>query len=454
MEHMRELRGIGLAVALLGALLLPGGARAATVHVGPTPAPLYPCCGHGSGGEAVYYVADPGESNRVTLSSDLSPNGFNGVTVHDPGAVIHAGASCESIDEHTATCSGTRSGLDVTEAHLGDGADELHVSEAGRFAPTVNAFGGPGDDILVGGPHRDQLDGGGGHDMLFGGDDTDVLTDGDLSGAPGDAGPGPDLMDGGAGQDFVSYEQRTAPVTVDLGSGAPAGEPGDGDALRNVEGVYGGSAGDRLTGSSADNELRGRDGPDVLTGLGGADTLFGGAGRDRLVAGDGDDQLLPGPGVDALSCGLGSDRVTSPSAGEVIGRCELVVFENLGPGPDVAPGLSLDTLELPPHPFSTSQTALTFLVSCPDFDQDDGSPRPCAGTLKVREAFGRRRLLGRLVRLPDRRRKGAAVRVRLNSLGRRLIRRRGGVFATVVLGSAPSAGHSLPDAAWTIRLAR
>jgi Ca2+-binding RTX toxin-like protein len=53
--------------------------------------------------------------------------------------------------------------------------------------------------------------------------------------------------------------------------------------LRQVEGVRGGSAGDRLTGDVLDNLLFGEGGDDVLRGAGGRDQLTGGAGADTFV---------------------------------------------------------------------------------------------------------------------------------------------------------------------------
>jgi hypothetical protein len=435
--------------ALTALLLLPGLAQASEVHVA-APPDRAPCCGYPGtyhSTDSVFYVADPGEHNNVVLTSGVGTNQFNDVTVHDSGAVIRAGDHCVSIDQHTARCQGDTS-LAETEAYLGDQADELHINEAGALVPSVFAAGGSGDDVLVGGPHADWLDGGGGQDLLAGRAGTDILDDGDVTGASGAAGPRPDMLEGGPDRDLVTYGHRTAPVTVELTS-LIGGEFDERDWLHNIEDVVGGKAADSLTGTSADNQLRGGNGADELIGLEGKDDINGGAGPDEIDAGNDNDRLVPGAGTDSFFCGLGYDVVVHPAAGEVIGPCEEVFFDKLG---RFVPGEGPGNVAFPPHP-ATSKTTLKFVISCPAFDIDGGSRNePCAGTLKVREASGRRRLLGKIVRLRDRKRDAAVVRVRLNSLGRKLIRRRGGVLATVVLRGARSSGHPLPNVAWTIRL--
>jgi hypothetical protein len=444
---MAKLRLFAPAAVTALLLLLPAVARASEVHVG-APPDRAPCCDYAGtyhSTDSVFYVADPGERNHVVLASGIGTNQYNDLTVHDSGAVIRAGDRCVSIDQHTARCQGDSS-LAETEAYLGDEADELQVTGG-----WVYADGGPGDDVLAGGAAFDWLVGGGGRDMLAGGAGSDILDDGDTTGASGNAGPGPDIMDGGPDRDIVMYGRRTAPVTVDLGSGA-GGQAGEGDELRNVEDATGGKAADRLTGTSADNQLRGGDGADVLIGLEGKDSINSGAGPDRIDAGGGDDRLVPGAGIDSFSCGLGHDVVVLPAAGEVIGACEELFFDGLAGYVEPERGEGIDSIAFPAHPFATSKTALRFRMNCPELSIDDGLRFPCAGTLKVREAFGRRRLLGKVVRLRNAYRDNAVVRVSLNSLGRKLIRRRGGVLATVVLGGAKSSGHSLPDVAWTIRL--
>jgi hypothetical protein len=82
------------------------------------------------------------------------------------------------------------------------------------------------------------------------------------------------------GFDTLDYSAYTTPVAVNLATGA--GTNVDGGVFR-IRNVFGGSAGDTLTGNSGNN---------VLLGNGGADVINGGAGgRDLLVGGDGTDFL-------------------------------------------------------------------------------------------------------------------------------------------------------------------
>jgi hypothetical protein len=249
-------------------------------------------------------------------------------------------------------------------------------------------------------------------------------------------------MDGGSGEDLVDYGQRTAPVTVDLAAETPAGEQGEGDEIHGFEDAGGGSAGDRLTGNGATNELIGRGGDDTLVAGGGDDRLYGGSGRDRLDAGDGGDTLFPGAGLDSFSCGLGTDFLYEPVAGERIGRCEDASW-------DVRRDGERGSFHTAPHPLVTSERVLRFSIGCSSFDSDDGRRGPCSGTVRVREAFGRRRVLGRAVARGERKR--GKVRVHVNAIGQRLIRRRQGVFVTVSLHRDRLAQQPLPNVAWTVR---
>jgi hypothetical protein len=447
---MEGSRAIRLVVALgaVLAVLVPGVADAATVHVGQAPASPYPCCrafGHYTAADkAAYFLAAPGERNDVSVTNERPAGKPVQVTFHDEGATVEAGEGCVSVDDHTARCSDVL----VVQAQLGDQNDKLHEYEPTEFLGllgAMRAFGGKGDDLLVGGPFWDELYGGGGRDELHGGGSTDVLSDGDRSGATDESRPGPDVMDGGPGYgDMISYEQRTAPVTVDLRTGVPAGEKGEGDAISGFEYASGGAGNDRLTGNKGANDIFGNGGNDVLRGLAGQNALLGGTGRDRLIGGDQGDFFGPGPGLDSISCGSAIDNVDSPAAGELLGPCELISY---APPPG---NTAWNTFTQDPHPQSVSRTAATFAIDCPQFDPGEKFEiKPCAGTLTLRTTYGRHVLLGR-ARKTDH--GPFYMRVKLTAAGRRLIHRKGGVLTTVSLRGAKSAGNPLPNVAWTIRL--
>ena len=451
MEGARTLRLIVATASVLLAVVLPGVADAATVHVGQAPDSPYPCCRFGgsysSAEKAAYFLAAPGERNDVSVTNDRPQGQPVQVTFHDEGAKVEAGEGCVPVDDHTARCSA--SGLTVAQAHLMDENDKLHVFEPTKFLGllgAVRAFGGKGDDLLVGGPFSDELYGGGGRDELHGGDFRDVLSDGDRSGAKGEARPGPDVMDGGPGYgDVISYGGRTARVTVDLSTGAPAGEKGESDTIGGFEYAAGGAGGDRLTGDNQANDLFGNGGNDVLRGLRGQNSLHGGGGRDRLLGDNETDFLAPGPGLDSVSCGGSDDTVSSPAGGELLGReCEQI---------DFAPprgSTAWNTFTLEPYPTSVSRKFATFGIDCPQFDPgEEFEIKPCAGTVTLRKTHGRHVLLGRARKTDN---GPHFVRVKLTAAGRRLVHRKGGVVTTVSRRGAKSAGNPLPRVAWTIRL--
>ena len=97
--------------------------------------------------------------------------------------------------------------------------------------------------MLCGLGGNDTLDGGGGDDVLLGG-------------------PGSDTLRGGAGRDTASFEDATAPVTVDLTAGTASGEGGD--TLSDVEGVIGSPQADSITGDAGANTLDGGGGDDTI----------------------------------------------------------------------------------------------------------------------------------------------------------------------------------------------
>lgn len=274
----------------------------------------------------------------------------------------------------------------------GDGNDELHAAQCcstlsgdaghdnlfgGRGYDELN--GGAGDDQLFGGDEQDyqgpaegdSLDGGGGHDELHGGHGDDWLTDGDRDGAISDAAPGADTLDGGPGSDTLSYDRRTQPVHVTAGANADSGEPAEHDTIGGIENAAGGDGDDVLTGDRRRNELDGGRGDDILAGRAGADLLRGGAG------------------FDVFDCGHGSDLVERPQAREVLSRaCEQAQFEW-----DCRRSGCGRWLWVHLQPRRAQRHNLNFRIDCPYIY--DGSNIRCHGTISLREARGRHRLLGR-----------------------------------------------------------
>jgi hypothetical protein len=449
-----RLAGVVWLVAAVCAPLLamPSTSRASITMLRPKPASQD---GLPARADVLHYEAAPGERNVVSTRFDL--DGEEGVwTIQDTGAQMVAVAPCRKSDVHIVICTAregrfiesaqlelgdlpdawrsvtpTSGGSDL-RVHGGPGDDEL---VGGVYAAALDGGdgndlvvgggsgdrldGGPGDDRLLGGPRRDVLDGGGGRDEIMGGGGDDQMTDGDRDDAVGDAGPGPDLLDGGpdlldrGGQrrlegcclgDRVSYRGRRAPVSVDLGGDAPAGEAGEGDVLRGTESVDGGHGDDQLLGNHDQNALSGE------------------AGRDRLVGRGRSDWLEPGAGGGPIACGGGRDIVlVRSSEDELDAECEFVDSERL-----------LLAYTVSAYPRDRGRGELTARAACPLDEDAIRAIVRCAGDVQLREARGDRRLLARGA-FPPARKGRRTVLLRLTELGARLGTRRRGVRATVHL---------------------
>jgi Ca2+-binding RTX toxin-like protein len=153
-------------------------------------------------------------------------------------------------------------------------------------------------------------------------------------------------------------------VRVDLGGAAADGALGEGDAVQGIENVHGGSGDDVLVGDDASN---------VFDDEG---------GRNEVDARGGDDLVRSGEGP--VACGGGRDEVHG-----VKGRarldpdCELVFKRRFG-----------ETFVAHAYPQPTTDGfALRFY--CPD--DEDGEDVPCSGTVTLREAGARHRLLARAI---------------------------------------------------------
>jgi Ca2+-binding RTX toxin-like protein len=293
----------------------------------------------GLSGSQLQFNAVGGETNNVALSQSGAS-----FVISDPGAPITPLAGCAAAGANQVSCPSA--GVQGISLFLGDQNDQLHVADGVivQGFNGVDAFGGPGNDLLApgngsggteffgdagddvlqgsadgerleGGTENDTVNGNGGGDFLSGGDGADSV-----SGGPGDDGidegsspSGPDVDSGGDGIDRLDYRSRDENVGVSL-DGAPgdgAACPGascEGDNVQaDIERLLGGNGDDALTGSAAANELDGEDGNDVLDGAGGPDDLFGGDGADTLAGSAGGDHLTGDAGGDNLQGGGGED---------------------------------------------------------------------------------------------------------------------------------------------------
>src|SRR5262249_7909763 len=213
--------------------------------------------------------------------------------------------------------------LGYVMARGGDGNDRITVEDGLAPDTTVDADGGPGNDVLIGSntigeglfggevPGSDQLIGNGGDDaliseggspsagpdLLSGGDGNDQLaSDYPCSGSTFSGGPGDDIA--GFARSTIGISARIGgPATLTNGT-CPGGTP---DSIApDLEILEGSRSDDRLIGSNRPDAIWGREGNDVIVGRGGADDMEGFAGRDRIDARDGHrDQVI--------DCGSGRD---------------------------------------------------------------------------------------------------------------------------------------------------
>lgn len=344
---------------------------------------------HGPLPPQLVFEAAPGERNAITAAP--APDGT--WTIVDTGAPLAPGPGCTAPAPGRVRCA-TAVGVlarfvtgDLDDAVTAPGDIRVEVDAGTGDDVLIGAgrlSGGPGRDVVEGSPGTDELYGGPGPDVVRGGEGSDSLSGDASAGAP-EALLADDTLDGGEGADFVTYEQRMLPVAVDLADPAPDGSAGERDTLVGIEGVTGGTAGDRLAGSAGSDELRGGLGDDRISGRAGDDRLDDGPGVDTLLGGEGDDVVPAGSagdralgeaGADMLSgvsgaildagegddrvvlyavilrqivrslparpaCGLGEDTVTGTVAGPRLDDCENVapaIFSQVVAG--VAPRLS------------------------------------------------------------------------------------------------------------------
>ena len=233
-----------------------------------------------SGGDGVDALTGGAGNDRLLggAGNDTLQGGDGNDTISgdDGNDVLSGGAGADTMN----------GGSGNNELNGGDGNDILQAGDDGD-----RIFGDAGDDTINGGAGYDQLYGGGGNDTINGGADTDFIF----------GGAGDDILNGGDGVDFASYAYSIESVTVDLRVKA-AQDTGEGfDAIRNIEGIFGGYGNDLLIGNDIENQIYGGIGNDKIYGYDGIDYLSGDQGDDILNGGAGNDTLDGADGLDIAS---------------------------------------------------------------------------------------------------------------------------------------------------------
>jgi Ca2+-binding RTX toxin-like protein len=342
----------------VGALALPAPALAGRVSA------------DGSIIASLAYVDDDSVNNTVTLGYAADKLRFD-----DSVAITTQMPCTQPADTTIADCPAA--GETSVSVNLSGGTDSFNGSSISTL--TFIAAGETGNDTISTGSLADVLLGGPDNDKLYGYGGADILTDGafsfgfgatlagsgtdELYGMEGDdrfwmdhyatGGAGNDKHDGGNGVDSAEYNDRTAPVTVNLAAGT-GGQAGETDTLLAIEKVIGGSAADLLTGNALVNTLDGGPGDDRLDGAAGADTLIGGTGVDTVsyaaLAGPVtvtlDDQAGDGPSGENDNVRADVERVEGTAAGDKMTGSGGDNFLLGGTGADtLSGGPGLDTID-------------------------------------------------------------------------------------------------------------
>jgi Ca2+-binding RTX toxin-like protein len=161
---------------------------------------------------------------------------------------------------------------------------------------------------------------------------------------------GKDVFNGGAGTDHADYSDKSKKVDVTLKGSIATTVKVDGvkeDTLKNVEGVTGGSAADRLIGDGRDNLFR---------GMGGKDVIDGGAGTDLADFSDKTKKVVVAlKGATAVTVKVGNktddkikniESVTGGSIGDrLTGDDKANTFKGLGGADTINGGKGIDTAD-------------------------------------------------------------------------------------------------------------
>jgi Ca2+-binding RTX toxin-like protein len=454
----------------------------------------------GGNGDDIVAIG-PGAGTGHAIDGGLGHDTVSYASAAAPVRVQIGGGGTDTIGGDVESITGTGGDDELVGSSAGNvlrgggGNDRLVAGDGGD-----SLLGGDGDDVLDAGAGDDRLDGLAGNDRLDGGAGADGL----------DGGTGGDQLRGGPDRDRVSYYgdsyysyyyddeyyglggsssgSTTSPagVTLILDDRANDGAAGEGDDVGSDIEVITGSAGDdtivagavdnQIEGYGGKDRIEGGDGDDKIGGGAGDDVIGGGAGKDELRGGGDNDQIDGGPGEDlaigqdheepvdgidlielrdgerdAAACSAGLSRVLADQHDIVDQKCALIERFTVGPAgapppPTVGPSPLL-SVRLKGTAVDRRGIA-RIRVTCA------AAPVPCAGRLSLFTL--RKRKLARLGRVvfavPAGRTR--VIRVRLNALGRRLVRTRRSVRTQVFVAHQDPKAKPIRIATIGLRRAR
>jgi Ca2+-binding RTX toxin-like protein len=216
-------------------------------------------------------------------------NGVNDDSIKNIENIVGGSAGDKLVGDSQANIFKGLGGVDTING--GAGLDTADFSDK-VTAVEVALNGSTAVSVKIGGVAEDSIKN---VENLVGGSAGDKLT-GDAKANIFKGLGGQDTIDGGAGVDTADYSDKTGLVAVALNGATTVVVSGDGDFIKNIEHVIGGS------------------GNDLISGDGSANRLEGGGGKDQLKGGDGKDTLIGGTGDDTMDGGLGADRFVFNSA--------------------------------------------------------------------------------------------------------------------------------------------
>ncbi|MBP2639092.1 MAG: peptidase and matrixin and adamalysin [Firmicutes bacterium] len=275
-----------------------GGAGDDTVDGGTGRDSLY-----GGAGNDVYVVdnatglvveeADAGtDTVRTSVSLTVAYDHIENFVATGAGSVNITGNSLDNMITGNSVANVLRGGDGDDTISGGGGTDQLYGDDGADllvYTSTVTKYdGGAGDDTVdasgwvVSGTTTIDLNSSKftGIETVIGTENKDLITgtlgsEAILGGAGNDTivykGGEEDFIDGGDGLDFINAGSMTTGLTVDLAN------------YNSIEGFFGGTKNDVITGTAANEYLNGNAGNDLLDGGTGADTLIGGTGNDTLT---------------------------------------------------------------------------------------------------------------------------------------------------------------------------
>ena len=195
--------GLGIVAGVLGLVVLPSMAGAATI---------------GTDGTTVQYRAAGGEANQLAITASGTDLFFS-----DPGAgaiVDVDGAAGCSASGSTATCPL----VGFVDTHVDLRGKDDSVSATGNLAPltALTVLGGGGDDTLAGGNGADTLLGGAGADFIDGNQGNDTAFGGlGTDTFQWDPGDGSDILEGQENLDTLRFNGSNINEKIGLSANGP-----------------------------------------------------------------------------------------------------------------------------------------------------------------------------------------------------------------------------------------